>query len=763
MQRVIRRQLPPIRRRVEPSRPLRAQMVGLGALQPLAQKFVNEANAALDQANMAVSKADIEAALERLRPAYTNIDNSIKDKYIPYTTYWPLREAMRQKIDALIAWYNQILAREQASRPPQPEPPPPPPPQVVLTQPVEPPVPPPPPAPTFVGTPEEKEAVQRGVTVEVLRVMKSMAAARGVVDVQTSALKGIVDNGIRPELFPQGFQLFEMEPQMWKMIQYTEANYACTPENVMKVAFRADIYTAAQKGLADLLAAANQPPFTSPLPPVGTALRLEVAKLYADWFTCVYTWVSIAHFAVNVQPAFLNADVPETAVQGGQKAPTKTPGDGLPTEFQGLVNELVGTNNAALAEAGRRLCFGPQWAEWWTTGEATAWLAGNFAPWVDPRLDLFAKAQADGVDGFYPEGYVYGKTLPTEFDSAKIKARFTDPWFFWYVSIAHRPIDEIGSPWYSIDKHAARKADRKKFFVVGPGVMLRAAKAWANHILSRSLADQVTRSAGWYLTNYVPYWTNTLGGNIEVSIDEARASQKAAAEARVAAKQQTTSQIVNASFATATAVASTINPIAGGVAAGVSLLATGVLRLAFWRRKRRKKPKYDLMQPLVLRTLSDPDCSFFPRNVSLPDALNRVLIVVQAEIDNPAMVATLPKITALPPTSQPANELAPTTTTRTTETTVPATPSISPSASIQGGSSSSTGSTAGAAVRTSNSADLPAATSMPTPQQTQAAIAAAGRRAPDPNAVAPAPGGVPWALVAAGAAGVAVLVSLRRR
>jgi len=605
-----------------------------------------------------------------------------------------------------------------------------------------------------------------------------LAMARGAVDAQTAAFKGIIANVVKPKLFPAGFQLFEMEPAMWKMIQYPSTIYTCSPENKRLISFRTDLYTSAQQAITTLIAATQFAPFSNyTLPPLGSPERANASTIIADWLVCMYSWISLAMFATDIQPGFLCADKSQTKVDGGQLTPTRSPGDGLPKDLSIVMNDLIG----AKAQTGQDFTnnqWGPCWAGFYDRGEASNWLKCDFTPQVDDRIRYLTTE-----DALYINGWLKGKTLPASEDQYTMKHKVTDPWWFWYYTAMHATdLNQISAAWIRWDT----KGRDKKYTYSMPGLhsIILQAKTWGAAIQQHSIADWIMQSTGWYMNNYVPYWTNKLGGAIDISIAEADAASRAQRDGVVAAKQGNSTKIVNSTMGAVTAVCMEINPIAGAIAAACQLVANGIMRLVFWRRKKKNKNKVDLMQPLTLRTLSDPDCSYFPPSASLPESLNRVITEIGTEIaaSNAGATSPTPQLSP-PPGSQPAVGVslqpgAPSAATTATVTQAPPLPAsqivvgttstgapITAAQVPQGGSSSSSGSTTPDNIRTSNAAKLPTLTAMPTTAVTQSAIQAAQATSVTTTLPGTAPlpsSGFPWKWLVA-AFGIAGGVAILRR
>jgi hypothetical protein len=460
----------------------------------------------------------------------------------------------------------------------------------------------------------------------------------GAVNAQTAAFKGLVDRTVRPDMFPNpgktnGYQLLEMDINQWKQIQYPESAFACSPETKAKVNFRLDIYEACQKALVDLVAAAKAPPydgsgwpgFATKANDANALQRRTLSRLYADWMVAVNSWVSLAFFCVNVQPAFLCADTCDATLPDGQMVPTRSPGVGLPAKLDTPLKEMVGTGVAQLRdECNAKQDWGPQWMGFYDKGEATGWLNCNFTPQISSR-----QAYLKTEDALICQNFKAGVSIVGETEHS-LKVKSQDPWSYWYIQALHSTDgNELKFKWIRWDTKG--KDAKYDLWMPGISVSRRMALAWADYIINNSVADHIQRSAGWYNLNYIGYWTKKLGGNIQITIIEADKLSQSTTQAKLAAKQQRIATTIESINASATAICA-CNPYAAIVAAAITVVSEIAMRIAFWRRKKKAAHKYDMMQPISLRTLSNADCSFFPPNVSLPESLSRFITEAKAEI-----------------------------------------------------------------------------------------------------------------------------------
>lgn len=592
-----------------------------------------------------------------------------------------------------------------------------------------------------------------GETVDA-PVVNPWATARATVTTAAAAFE-TARQQVLAELHPAGFQLFEESAGYWKVIQYPESIYTCNADNMKKVSFRGDLWLAAQMNLARLYAAAEGAPFApgSALPLVGTAERRYVAALFADWYTAVMSWVSLAAYATNIQPAFLCPDSPTTLVSDdGLLLPTRTVGDGLPADLDSVRREIKAftkdTTTGPWFDATyiAKGVWGPMWMGYYDKGEATGWLAGDFKLLRDPAaLDL--QQGAGQVNMIWPNRAA--RPLPANTTWSTVRNRITDPWYEVYYSLLWFDFSDVLADWRQNDT-SGRDTVRTRW-LLGPSGMLRVGKAWAKWVMSRTIMDVILASSSWYATNYMRYWDKR--GLVTFSPSQAKTAQEELARQKQLAKQQVAQQTVSAvtSVGVSVAIAVSAVPIAGPIAAGAALLITGLTAL-ICKRRRKKKLAVPLMQPLMLRTLSDPNCNYFKPTDTIESSLTKILTQVKsqtADLDKsapgivPATAADDPLATGVAPVSS----AAPGTTVSPTATGIVA-----------------VGATASTAINTSVTSTMSPVSVVPTVQQIAAQAVQASQTPPTTSGVALPPGRVPWGVIGIGgvlAAGL--LISLRRR
>lgn len=517
--------------------------------------------------------------------------------------------------------------------------------------------------PTSTGTPTAAaaDALRAAMAARAAVPAASPTATRpapgaptftALVAAETGAFKGIIQNVVNPQLFPVGTGKFEFEAAVWKMIQYPESVYACNDENVRKTTFPADIYAACQVALANLLVAAELPPLKGALAPIthftpgmgvdANTPRTAQAKQIADWLTCVYSWVSLAMFTTNVQPAML-FPAQTNPVPGGQAMPQRTPGaGGLPNALVTAFNEMHAAIEPYNAEFKKKfpadairtsyeksVMVGPAWMGFYDTAEATGWLDGKFTPQTDPRIKYLVSEEACA-----PYGATAGKNIHSSYTKQAIRkliAGENGAWWFWYFTFATAPSkDDTLLGWHRFDTTGVDRT--YSYLMPGPAAIIMQAKGWAKMVLDTAIADHVTNAVLWYGSNYIPYWQNKLGDNAELSAGEVADYQTAARDAEQRVKQQANTQVVGTMTGTGVSIAMSINPIAGAVAAGCAILAKGIMALFQWRRRKKKKPPVELMQPLMLRTISNEECAFFSKDKSLPESLHKMLSAIAKEL-----------------------------------------------------------------------------------------------------------------------------------
>lgn len=453
----------------------------------------------------------------------------------------------------------------------------------------------------------------------------------GVINSFTAALNDTVAGIVKPQLYPEGTQLFKAEPETWVMLQYPSGLRPCNLENQLISGTRTDLYNRAQDALAQLM---QVPPKWAELQaPVGSAERRFAARVAADWFTCVYGWVSLAFFATNIQPRFLLPDAPGTTVidaagLAGQIAPNRLGAGSLcPPEVITAINELKGgaegvRQSADAMEAAEKLYLGPMWMGFYDAGEASGWQTAQFAP----QYDAFWAKKTDRI---IPKGYVDGTT--SNVDTAQIAKDMQNPWYFWYYMFLHAtPADGSVYAFTRIDEGAAGRNKSTSFrYVPGVYTTINMALGWAKLIVTKSITAHVMDAMEWYTNNHVTYWASR--GLVESTIDEARSYARTAATAKIDANGQAAQRTIDAVGGAVIAVAA-VNPISLVIAVAAVAVAKGICALFTWRRKKKAKKKVDAMQPLVFRTLAEMPCTAYDTSMTLPATLQSALANITLEL-----------------------------------------------------------------------------------------------------------------------------------
>lgn len=572
--------------------------------------------------------------------------------------------------------------------------------------------------------------------------------ARGVVDAYTASFNDTVATLVKPQLFPDGAQQFKADIQTWAMIQYPSALLPCSAENTARVGIRADIYARAQQALAQLLVV--KPAYSGLSMPMGSVEREYASRLTADWFTIVYSWVSLAYFATNVQPQFLLPANPTTTMTDADGKPgVLLPDRALPPLMQSVLNELRGAPQPVdygdkevakdpwlkhIDRTVTKLFVGPLWMGFYDADGPTGWLTGDFAPQYDSRT-------ANDMLGNESDRVRPQNLMPTDRTTTQIKNDLrSGAWHFWYQQCLHSNPEDTTFVWRRWEARVVREDDYEWYTYTSIYGAARMAEGWIRSILETSLADHTINATLWYISNHVTYWAER--GLIDLSIDEAKEYQVGAAQAQVDAKAQAAQQTILQVGGAVTAVASS-NPIALGVTLAATTLATGITSLVAMRRKKKAGNKADVMQPLVLRTLSDVPCATFDRGGSLPAALITALSHITGELAMGGQQA----VTTV--TVQP--NLAP-----AADGSVVANPVITAVALNQNALASSPSSlpiitSSGDAATTSTSSSMPTAsgstpTPMPTPLDLQNAIAQAATM----PSVVPGSSSIPWMFIGGG-------------
>lgn len=455
----------------------------------------------------------------------------------------------------------------------------------------------------------------------------------GVITTYTQALNDTVAAIVKPQLYPEGTQLYKAEPETWVMLQYPSGLRPCNLENQLMSGTRTDLYNRAQDALAQLM---QVPPKWSQLQaPLGSQDRNIAAGVAADWFMCVYGWVSLAFFATNVQPRFLLPDAPGQTIldaQGvvGQIAPNRLgAGSICPPEIITAINELKG-GGVAMSSQGMidkimsKTALGPMWMGFYDKGEASGWQTATFAPQYD---ELWVNEYK--MDRIRPKNFAEGTT--TNASGAKIAKDMQNPWYFWYYMFLHAlPEDGSVYAFTEVDEGAAGR-DKYQGVIPVPGTYttINMALGWCRLIVTKSITDHVMDAMEWYTNNHVGYWA--ARGLVESTIDEARGFARTAATAKIDANGQSAQRTIDAVGGAVIAVAS-VNPISLVIAVAAVAIAKGICALFTMRRKKKAKKKVDAMQPLVFRTLAEMPCTAFDPSMTLPATLQSALANITMEL-----------------------------------------------------------------------------------------------------------------------------------
>ncbi len=486
---------------------------------------------------------------------------------------------------------------------------------------------------------------------------------------------------------------------------------------------------------------------------MGTKERAYCAALVADWYVLVMSWISLAMYSANIQPAFLCPDSWDTlANEEGLLAPTRSVGQGLPGDLEVIRKEIKGLANTA----GQKLAaatfdkgtWGPMWMGFYDKAEATGWLAGDFAPQKDPNATRIRNGNG-GVEKVWPN--VATRPYPEGITTwAGFRSSFDEPWQQVYYATLYWGFDAMIVDWRRLDTTGIN--DTSTEWSLGPNALVRVAKVWAKWVMDQKVMDVIVHSTNWYATNYMKYWEKKGFAGIPVS--QVAAAQKAMVLAGRDAKAQTTQRTVGSivSAGVALTVALAAVPIAGTIAAGCAALVTGITAFICWRR-RKKKVAVPVMQPLMLRNLSQGECNYFPPGTTLDNSLMSFLAQLEKQ---KAELAAAPD--GVVPSLGPDDPLNPGSPALLTAF-VPGT-AVDPNAT---GTATVAFPATAPVVSTSNSGGIAPGTVVPTLQATAAQAVQVNQTAPTSSGTAPIPGQVPWGVIGiAGACALGLAVFLRR-
>ncbi len=475
-------------------------------------------------------------------------------------------------------------------------------------------------------------------------VWVKFAPAKAQIRTANLAAVAAVDY-IKQQLHPPGTTLFEETADYWKVIQYPESVYACNAENVKKVTFRDDLWKTAQMNLARLRSAVEKPPFTYPPPEMGTPDRRYWAATIADWYTTTMTWVSIAMYATNIQPAFLLADPPTSADAGALKPKRSAEGGGLPSGLNTLRNELKAFVEAPGAATQRfdankfvtdwidsEKSWGPMWMGFYDRAEATGWLTADFRLQPDPIAKELAKNPAGVTTAqVYPSRAV--KFQPDTTNFVQVRDKIADPWWQVYLTACYFDQYELLGWWTQKNTVTDSLRDQNlmvHYVMFATGSFIRIGRSWCDFVLNQTVMDTIVRAVIWYQTDYFQYWNKK--GLLTYPVSRAKSELKLITANAQTAKLAQTMGIIDGVGGTVSAALAAV-PYAGAIAAGCTMLAKGIAALVM-RRRRKKALQVPVMNSIMLRQLSDPQCSFFRPDETLEGGLLQALAAVRADAAN---------------------------------------------------------------------------------------------------------------------------------
>ena len=431
-----------------------------------------------------------------------------------------------------------------------------------------------------------------------------------VTEIYRNQLATLIDTTIKTEITGPAL-LLRTDTGVFRMMA---SEGSCTAETLARIGVRHDLYLRAQIVLADLVKPENYPGNWNWWPVQGRDEKAEMARLACDWLSLVHSWVSVALFAGNIQPAMLYP-ASTTTVGTGEFLPGKKM---VPSKVSSALNVIAGVGGDLATEhiLGKEM-YGPMWMGFYDTGEATGWLEGNFAPQRDRVQSLLATSdQVRDVDYSFPSNWDLNcppsvKNDPEHQGWKKTIKAAEDPWFFWYYNIlSSEACENTVTRWKRQYKGTGDNHDT--FYTPGPRGSFELARAWGETIVSSTSFDTFGDSFEWYGSNHIEYWKSL--GVLEYSVGEISAAQRTVAAARVEAKGAIAASTINQ---VAGAVMTVPNPIVQGVAAGCAILGSIITMSICKRRKRKKAAQAKKPLPLTLRTMTSVECSTFSGETTL--------------------------------------------------------------------------------------------------------------------------------------------------
>jgi hypothetical protein len=421
-----------------------------------------------------------------------------------------------------------------------------------------------------------------------------------------------------------------------------EYDKTCTDTNIERYTYREDVFRFCQIELAKLVVL--MPDFGS-----DTAGTPEEAMLWYEWIQQVYSWISIAFFAADVQPWMLFPEaesVTQTIGEKGQYRPVRNGfGENVQQAMAGIKLRLDEAGAKGFGGTDARglggYWYGPTWYGFHDTGffhtKGSIDKDPRSAPYLSGTFGMDVRQMTDGRLPKVQSKPVYFGTMKqaAAFKATSADKMVADPEkalrVFFVQNAPYKTLTVQGVKFTAPHKKEPIKRVENTA-VVSPRAMMRLARAWAIDVVSAPMLYWVTQSFGWYSMNHLVYFQDMLG----LSSEEIVAVQKGTAQAATAAKNAKTDMILGAVVAVATMVATLIpgwGTLIGAIIIALAIAAKFIAAAVF--KKREKPPKCP--QPAGLRTLAYAGCDVGSTTSALGDVANMQAVLLQSELTESAM------------------------------------------------------------------------------------------------------------------------------
>lgn len=409
----------------------------------------------------------------------------------------------------------------------------------------------------------------------------------------------------------------------------------CTDVNVEALTYRDDLWLYCRMELARLLLVKPDP----------NQVQDRNGAYMLAWVDAVYSWISLAFFAANVQPFMLFPEpksVGATITSGkveGQCVPVRS---GLPPRVFNVKSALRDKLNGAGAKVMYAAdptgfggyWYGPTWKGFHDRGiytqreiqaGANAWMVGDFG--MDMRqLTEGMRTKVGDEPQYFGAGYVLATLKKSPAQASVMETREGMLAFFEYGA-QHLASTIPGVRWQRLSRNMMGDDNTE---VISPWGIVQLADAWAYDVVMVPMMEFVTDSFGWYAYNHLPFFA-ARGDLSSMSTEDILAMQQGIRSANIAVKEQKLDTAM-ASIAAVAAVIGAAIPVWGTLVAAIVIalaVATQFIAKAIFRRK---APKPQCPQPPVLRSLSDARCDLASTSAPLGElnAMNQRFLAAEA-------------------------------------------------------------------------------------------------------------------------------------